>query len=52
MTGPENWKIAYPGFLLLMVMLGIGSYLILRRLEARDRARAEKKLTELGNSVS
>ena len=52
MTGPENWKIAYPGFLLLMVMLGIGSYLILRRLEARDRARAEKKPTELGSSVS
>lgn len=52
MTGPEHWKIAYPVFLLLMVMLGIGSYLILRRLEARDRARAEKKPTELGSSVS
>ncbi|MEN6575578.1 MAG: magnesium/cobalt transporter CorA [Phycisphaerales bacterium] len=52
MTGPENWKIAYPVFLLLMVMLGTGSYLILRKLEARDRARAEKKATELGSSVS
>ncbi len=52
MTGPENWKIAYPAFLLLMVMLGMGSYLILRRLEARDRARAEKKPTESGSRVS
>jgi magnesium transporter len=42
MTGPQNWKIAYPVFLLLMVMLGIGNYLILKRLEARDRARTER----------
>jgi len=52
MTGPENWKIAYPVFLLLMVVLGTGSYLILRKLEARDRARAEKNPKELGSSVS
>lgn len=52
MTGPENWKIAYPAFLLLMAMLGMGSYLILRRLEARDRARVEKKPTESSSFVS
>ncbi len=42
MTGPNNWKIAYPVFLLLMAVLGIGNYLILKRLEARDRAKVEK----------
>jgi magnesium transporter len=42
MTGPQNWKIAYPVFLLLMAMLGIGNYLLLKRLEARDRVRAER----------
>jgi len=42
MTGPENWKIAYPVFLLLMVVLGTASYLILRKLEARDRARLKR----------
>ncbi len=40
MTGPQNWKIAYPVFLLLMAVLGIGNYLILKRLEAHDRVRA------------
>jgi len=42
MTGPHNWKIAYPVFLLLMVLLGIGNYLLLKRLEARERVRAER----------
>jgi len=44
MTGPQNWKIAYPAFLLLMGMLGIGNYLLLKRLDARDRVRADKNL--------
>lgn len=48
MTGPKNWTIAYPVFFLLMVILGIGNYLILKRLEACDRARAERNPTELG----
>jgi magnesium transporter len=33
MTGPENWKIAYPAFILAMAGIGIGSYYILKRLE-------------------
>jgi len=30
MTGPENWKITYPMFLLAMVMLGLANYLLLK----------------------
>jgi magnesium transporter len=37
MTGPENWRIAYPAFLLAMVLLGIGSYYILKRIGKKDR---------------
>ena len=35
MTGPENWRIAYPAFLLLMVALGVVSYLLLRWIDRR-----------------
>jgi magnesium transporter len=35
MTGPGNWKVAYPLFILGMVVIGICSYLIIRRLEIR-----------------
>ncbi|MGA9118022.1 MAG: magnesium transporter CorA family protein [Bacteroidota bacterium] len=37
MTGPGNWRIAYPAFLLVMVILGIISYHLLKRLEKNDR---------------
>jgi magnesium transporter len=47
MTDPKNWKIAYPAFLLLMVVVGVGNYFLLKRLEARDKANAEKDLAEL-----
>jgi magnesium transporter len=30
MTGPENWKIAYPAFLIAMVILGIANYFLLK----------------------
>ena len=30
MTGSENWKISYPGFLLAMVVLGVANYILLR----------------------
>ncbi|MGE5603383.1 MAG: magnesium transporter CorA family protein [Nitrososphaerales archaeon] len=33
MTGPQNWRIAYPAFLFLMVVLGVANYYLLRRLE-------------------
>lgn len=36
MTGPENWRIAYPAFLLGMAILGLISYFLLKRLEAND----------------
>jgi magnesium transporter len=36
MTGPENWKIAYPLFLVAMLLVGVLNYIILKRLESRD----------------
>jgi magnesium transporter len=30
MTGPENWKVSYPMFLLAMAVLGIANYILLR----------------------
>ena len=35
MTGPQNWRIAYPAFLLAMVVIGIANYYFLRWLEGR-----------------
>lgn len=35
MTGPENWKIAYPAFLLAMVLLGSANYYLLKWFEKR-----------------
>lgn len=32
-TGPENWKISYPAFLLLMIFIGAASYYFLKWLE-------------------
>ncbi len=37
MTGPSNWKIAYPLFMLAMAVLGLGSYFLLKLLEKRGR---------------
>jgi len=39
MTGPSNWKIAYPVFLAVMVVLGVANYYGLRWLESRNRDR-------------
>jgi magnesium transporter len=39
MTRPENWRIAYPAFLLAMVMIGFGNYYLLNWLEKRSRRR-------------
>jgi magnesium transporter len=44
MTGPENWRIAYPAFLLAMVVIGFASYYLLNRLEARSRRRDRRTL--------
>jgi magnesium transporter len=35
MTGPDNWKITYPLFMLAMVVIGIVNYYFIRRMEKR-----------------
>jgi magnesium transporter len=37
MTAPGNWRIAYPAFLLAMVVIGVGNYYLLKWLEKRSR---------------
>ncbi len=37
MTGPENWKISYPLFLLGMVIMALGTYLLIRWLEKKRK---------------
>ena len=37
MTGPQNWKMAYPLFLLAMVVIGVANYYILKRLDEKDQ---------------
>jgi magnesium transporter len=39
MTGSENWRIAYPLFLVAMGVIGIGNYYLLKWIERR---RSEK----------
>ncbi|MDD5563597.1 MAG: magnesium transporter CorA family protein [Thermoanaerobaculaceae bacterium] len=36
MTGPENWRFAYPAFAAAMVLIGAASYLLLKRVERRE----------------
>jgi hypothetical protein len=42
MTGPEHWRIAYPAFIVALVLLGITSYFLLRRLDGRGSAPGRK----------
>ena len=37
MTRPENWRIAYPAFLLAMVVIGFGNYLLIKWVERRSK---------------
>jgi magnesium transporter len=37
MTGQSNWRIAYPAFLLGMIVVGAVNYWLLMRVESRDR---------------
>lgn len=37
MTGPSNWKIAYPLFILGMIIIAIINYLVILRLEKRHK---------------
>jgi magnesium transporter len=41
MTGPENWRITYPLFLLSMVVIGAVCYSFLRRIIKRDDAKSD-----------
>jgi magnesium transporter len=44
MTGPENWRIAYPLFLLAMLVIGVINYFLLKWLEReKDGKLGEKK---------
>jgi magnesium transporter len=39
MTGPQNWRIAYPLFLLAMVVIGVASYFLLKLIDRRSTRR-------------
>jgi magnesium transporter len=36
MTGPGNWRIAYPAFLAAMVVMGFANYYLLKKLEKKE----------------
>jgi magnesium transporter len=38
MTGPSNWRIAYPLFLLAMVGIGSASYFLLKKIVKNDES--------------
>jgi hypothetical protein len=42
MTGPSNWRTAYPLFLFGMVIIGISNYWLIRRMEKKNSIKAEK----------
>ena len=42
MTGPGNWRIAYPTFLLSMVVVGAASALVLKWIERKGEARGSQ----------
>jgi magnesium transporter len=42
MTGPGNWKIAYPLFLAGMILIGAMDYFIIRMLEKRSKQQTEE----------
>lgn len=45
-TGPENWRFAYPLFLVLMVALGVINYFVLKIMEAKDSRDADSELED------
>ncbi|HLP59038.1 MAG TPA: magnesium transporter CorA family protein [Candidatus Deferrimicrobium sp.] len=46
MTGIGNWKLAYPLFLVLMVVVAVANYFILKKLEDKDSRDADAELEE------
>ena len=47
MTGPANWRIAYPVFLLGMAVIGVANYYLLKRLEKKNQG-SERRATDQG----
>jgi len=43
MTGADNWRLTYPLFLLGMFIIGIISFLLIRRMEKRDIKRQDEE---------
>jgi magnesium transporter len=41
MTGPSNWRIAYPLFLVAMAVIGLGSYIVLKWMVKRDEEKED-----------
>ncbi len=41
MTGPDNWRIAYPVFLVVMVLIGIANYYLLKLIEKKSDSKDE-----------
>jgi magnesium transporter len=39
MTGPHNWMIAYPAFLVVMGVIGLANYYLLNWIDKRNRQR-------------
>ena len=36
MTGAENWRVAYPLFMFIMLIIGIINYFVLKKIQSRD----------------
>jgi magnesium transporter len=41
MTGPDNWRFTYPLFILAMLVIGVGSYIVLKWMVKRDEDRED-----------
>jgi magnesium transporter len=42
MTGPHNWRVAYPLFLVVLAIIALVNYYVLRLADARDRAEYDR----------
>jgi magnesium transporter len=51
MTGQENWRVSYPLFLLIMVVVGVVNWYVLRWLDRRDEAAARHSGEEVRNEL-
>ena len=49
MTGPQNWRVAYPAFLGLMAAVGLSSYFLLQRLDRRTEERGRSRGSRKGS---